>query len=365
MVREVGWLRRLLPLVAGLTGLVLIIVWLAGVFDEKIDPGRDESRSRRLGTRPTVVVESVEKASIEEVVGTLKAANRTVVSARVLAAIEEITVAAGEQVAADDVLVRLDDRELRARYDQAREALSSADAVRREATQAFERARPLYESRVLSKSEYERAEMQLNVAIANRRQAEQAVREAEVMLSYATVVAPRGGRIVDRLAEPGDIARPGVPLLVLYDAGSLRLEAPVSERLAMTLKPMQPLRVLVDAIGAEIEATVDEIVPQADAPSRSFLVKVSLPRSENLYEGMFGRLRIPAGRRRRLCVPASAVRRIGQLEMVDFVGDDDTLERRYVKTGKAGDAGCVEILSGLAAGERVVLDGPDVRTHGH
>lgn len=354
-----GRLRRALPIIAGLGGLVVVIAWLAGVFGDKVEPARIDVPVRRLDGRQVALVELVDRASEEEAIGTLKAARRTVVSARVLAAIEEITVAAGEQVATGDVLVRLDARELQARLDQARQSLASAEAVQREAAQAYERTRPLYESRVLSKSEFERAEMQLNVAVANRNQAEQAVREAEVTLSYATVEAPRGGRIVDRLAEPGDIARPGVPLLVIYDAGSLRLEAPVSERLAMTLHPGQSLRVLVDAVGAEVEATVDEIVPQADAPSRSFLVKVSLPRSENLYEGMFGRMRIPAGTRQRLCVPADSVARIGQLEFVDVVVGDDELERRYVKTGRAGDAGCVEVLSGLAAGERVALRAVD------
>lgn len=352
-----GWLRRVVPVLGGLAALVAVIAWLAGVFEDKIEPGRHEAPPRVLGGRPTATVEAVDRPSVEEALGTLKAAVRTLVSARVLAAIEEVLVAAGEQVAAGDVLVRLDDRELRARLDQAQQSLASAVAVEREAAMAFQRARPLYESRVLSKSEFDRAETQLGVAEASRRQAEQSVREAEVMLSYATVAAPRGGRIVDRLAEPGDIAQPGVPLLVLYDAESLRLEAPVAEHLAMTLRMQQPLRVRVDAIGAEIEATVDEIVPQADAPSRTFLVKVSLPRMENLYEGMFGRLRIPAGTRQRLCVPESAVTRIGQLEFVEVVAKGDTLERRFIKTGRAGDAGCVEVLSGLAAGERVVLAG--------
>ncbi len=353
-----GRVAAILPGAFGLSLLVLIIAWLAGSFDEKIQPDRHPADRRRVPAgQATDLVHEVTKQTIAEVIGTLKAANRTMVSPRVMATIEEVAVVAGQQVNEGDVLVRLDDREIQARLDQARQSLARARAVRREASLAYERAKPLYAKKVLSQSEFERAEAKFAVADANHLQAEQSVREAEVMLSYTTVVAPRSGRIVDRLAEPGDVARPGEALLVLYDAGSLRLEAPVSEGLAVKMRPGDRLEVYVDAVDAEIEATVDEIVPQADAPSRSFLVKVSLPRSETLYEGMFGRLRIPAGERRHLCLDTTAIQRIGQLEFVDVVRPDDTLERRFIKTGRLGFENRIEVLSGLEVGERVLLIG--------
>lgn len=70
---------------------------------------------------------------------------------------------------------------------------------------------------------------------------------------------------------------------------------------------------------------------------------------------MFGRLRIPAGERRHLCLAMDAVVRIGQLEFVDVVLPDKTLERRLIKTGQVGIPGRLEVLSGVEAGERVVL----------
>ncbi len=84
-------------------------------------------------------------------------------------------------------------------------------------------------------------------------------------------------------------------------------------------------------------------------------MKASLPRSEDLYEGMFGRLRIPAGTRRHLCLATDAVRRVGQLEFVDVVTSKGSVERRYIKTGRVGIPGRIEVLSGLRAGEQVVL----------
>jgi RND family efflux transporter MFP subunit len=175
------------------------------------------------------------------------------------------------------------------------------------------------------------------------------------MLSYTTLRAPKAGRIVDRLAEPGDTATPGVPLLVIYDAASLRLEAPVPAPVAVNLRVGQTLQVSIDALDKVFDATVDEIVPQADTPSRSFLVKARLPQSDHLYEGLFGRLRIPVGHRDHLCLPEDAIQTVGQLEYVDVVQNDGTLQRRYIRTGRRGEPGRVEVLSGLSAGERVVL----------
>ena len=83
-----------------------------------------------------------------------------------------------------------------------------------------------------------------------------------------------------------------------------------------------------------------------------------MPAHEGLYPGMFGRLRIPAGQRARICVPSGAVERVGQLEFVYVVHDDGKVERRFVKTGEPcnGD-NLVEVLSGLKAGEKILLSG--------
>lgn len=357
LARILGIAARLAGIVVGAGVVVLAIAWLAGAFETKIPPAEVPAQVRKLSGQPTDVVHEVEKSYIEEVVGTLKAASRSIVSAKVLATIVEIPVTAGDRVAEGDVLVRLDDEQLQARERQAEQELAAARANRREAEQDYRRQARLLEQRAITRAAFEQTTRKLETAQANESRAEQAVAETEVLLSYATILAPKSGRIVDRLAEPGDTARPGEPLLVLYDAESLRLEAPVTEQRAVQLSVGEQLVVFVDALDREIDATVDEIVPQADAPTRSFLVKAGLPRSSDLFEGMFGRLRIPAGTRRHLCLAESAVRQVGQLEFVDVVMPDESLEKRYIKTGRVGLPGRIEVLSGLAAGERVVLYG--------
>lgn len=355
---------RLAVVAVGLGVLVVTIAWLSGMFTQKVPAGWSEHHVARHTTEPTDVVHEVRKSYIEEAVGTLKASSRTVVSAKILATIDVLPVTAGDQVTSGQILVRLDGKQYQARLDQAKEALEAATAQRVQAEQHLARIESLFKQQAASRSDRDSARRDRQVAKANESQAKQAVAEAEVFLSYATITATKNGRVVDRLAEPGDTAQPGQPILVLYDATSLRLEAPVMEQVALKLRVGDQLKVFVDAINRELDAIIDEIVPQADAPSRSFLVKASLPKSDDLYEGMFGRLRISLGERRHLCLADDAVVRVGQLEFVDVVLPDGVIDRRLIKSGQLGMPGRHEVLSGVEAGERVVLHGVSLTDRG-
>ena len=362
-------LKRVLPAIVGLVFLVFVIAWLAGVTEEKIEPGPSDAVVRRVDPNQeqgVYEVREVFKDYFAEAVGTLKASSRTEISARVLAAIDVIRVHAGQAVIAGDVLIELDRRTLESQLSQAESSLVAAQATQEQSEIDHKRAVALSEKRAISQADVDQRTADLRVSQAKLRQAEQAVNEAKVMLSYTTIKAPKDGMIVDRLAEPGDMARPGEPLLVLYDPTSLRLEVPVMENLAVSLKPDDEMVVQIDALdNRQVAAVIDEIVPQAEAASRSFLVKVKLPRSEDMFEGMFGRLIIPVGRRRHLCLHTGAIETIGQLQFVDVVVPDGVLERRFIKTGRYGDTVHREVLSGLKAGERVLLKSPAARKQNH
>ena len=351
--------KTLLPIVLGMVLLVLVVAWLAGVLNEKIEPGREEVDVRQIepGTEnDTYVIREVTKQYIEEAVGTLKSSQRTEISARVLAPINRIAVSAGQAVQPGDILIELDRRAMETRLSQTRAGLVASQASLQQAQNDYKRSTQLVKKQVISQAEMDQNTANLRVAEANLNHAKQAVSESEVMLSYTTIHAPKAGMIVDRLAEEGDMARPGEPLLILYDPTTLRLEVPVMENLAVNLKAGDQLDVQIDAMNnRRIKAVIDEIVPQAEAASRSFLVKVKLPRSKDLFEGMFGRLLIPTGTRRHLCIHTDAVETIGQLQFVEVVGTDGMLQRRFIKVGRFGDPNHREVLSGLQAGERVLL----------
>ena len=174
-------------------------------------------------------------------------------------------------------------------------------------------------------------------------------------LTYTVIKSPVAGRVTERFADPGDTALPGKPLLSLYDPTALRIEVPVRESLVSLLSIGQSVRVRLGSETDTIEGTVDEIVPQAEAGSRTFLVKVGLSKRPGIYTGMFGRVLLAAGERKRVLVPEAAVERVGQLIFVHVLGADRRIERRLITLGPPAGDGRIEVLSGLRPGDVVLL----------
>ncbi len=355
------FLRTAAEVIAALAAMVLLILWMSGVFGHKIPPGEVEAAEEMApANAPTALVEEAEVPVVEEAAGTVQAARKTVASSRIMATIRDILAHAGDQVKEGDVLITLDSRELEARVQEAERAVQGAEASRAKAESDFRRAKSLVARGVVSQSEYDQAAAAFHVADAAYESAQKALQGAQVGMSYAEIRAPVTGRIIDRFADPGDTALPGKPLLSLYDPTALRLEVPVRESLVAGLHLDDQLRVRLGTDEETIEGTVDEIVPQAEAGSRTFLVKVGLPKRPGIYTGMFGRLIIPAGSRRRVLVPQAALERVGQLQFAYVVTEPNRqLERRLVTTGPAAGDSRVEVLSGLRPGEKVLLGSPE------
>ncbi len=340
--------------VVGLALLGLIIAYLAGVFRQKVEPSKlTEPETTAPTFQKIETVREENEPLIERAPGTLSALRETLISARIMATINEIAVRAGDAVTPGQTLVRLDSRDLESREQQARQATAAVRARLTEASQNRERIQKLIAASAASKSQLDAAEAAYKTAQAEVSRSELAASEAGTGRAWATIEAPFAGRVVDRYVEPGDTAMPGQPILKIYDPTRMRLETYVRESLSGSLKPGQKLQVQIDALGANVEGLVAEIVPQSEPGSRSVQVKVALPQRDDLYPGMFGRLLIPAGQARRLYVPENALRQVGQLEFVWVVGPDNRADRRFVKLGGETKEGWVEVISGLQAGDRV------------
>jgi len=351
--------RGILTGLAFLVAIVLLMVWLAGGFHRKID--RSPSQSQATSRHPSGPVAGVETAPVrlrqvprvEQAVGTVRAVHETAVAAKLLAKIMEVNVTAGQEVRKGDMLIRLDDEDLAARVEQAQSSASAARSDRDQAKIEYDRIKQLMEQAAASQIEWDRAQTAFKTAEAELQRAEQAVNESKTVLGYATIRAPIDGAIIDKRVEVGDTATPGQILLTLYDPTRMQLVASVRESLTRRLQVGQTISVNIETIGHTCEGRVSEIVPEAEAASRTFLVKVTGPCPPGVYSGMFGRLLIPLDDESVLVIPRSAVEQVGQLELVE-VTEDDRLRRRAVKLGRLfGNE--VEVLSGLREGERVVL----------
>ncbi|MEZ4334264.1 MAG: efflux RND transporter periplasmic adaptor subunit [Myxococcota bacterium] len=329
--------------------LPVLVLVLVGCGDASRPSGPPPS----LASGEAIPVVEARGPAFEWASGSVASARHTVVASRVLATIEDVRVRAGAEVARGDLLVVLDARDLAARVEEAGQAHAAAKAQRTLAEREDERQMRLLAEGVGTVQERDRAAAALRVARAEVARTEQAIEAARIARSHAEIRSPVSGRVVDRLAEPGDTATPGKPLLRLYDPSVLRVEAPVRESLAVKLHLGQALPVEVESLDLRVEGEVDEIVPFAEAGARTLLVKVRLPADERLYAGLFARVAIPAGERTRVLIPASAVVREGQLEQVWMAEGSGAAELRAITTGERQADGRIEVLSGLRAGERI------------
>lgn len=197
---------------------------------------------------------------------------------------------------------------------------------------------------------------QIRAAQAQVGQSQAALRIARVTRDYATIAAPFDGVVTARLADPGAMAAPGVPLLKVQ-GGAIRLEAVVPESALKAVRHGGSVPVRLDALnGREITGRVVEIAPQGDPSSHTFVVKIDLPAGSGARAGMFGRARFAIGRERRLLVPASAIWEREGLHYLYVVDEEGTIRLRMVTVGEpVGDR--MPVLSGLNAGERIVAIG--------
>ncbi|HTL59152.1 MAG TPA: efflux RND transporter periplasmic adaptor subunit [Candidatus Limnocylindrales bacterium] len=283
------------------------------------------------------------RTSFEEVVGTVRVKLRATLEARVSGRIDQMPVVLGQQVKAGDLIARLYAPEVQARLEQAQASLQQAD-------KDWKRLSTLFEQQAVTRSEYDAADAKYRVAKG-------AVAEAQAMLEYVQVAAPFNGVVTRKLADLGDLAAPGKPLVELEDPSALQLEADVPEAIAAQIRQNATLAVRLESPPIETSGIVKEIARTVDPQSRTFRVKLDLPGAPSLVSGRFARLLVPLGQARSLLVPNSAVVQRGQLEIAFVVSKQQAI-LRLVKTGKhVGND--IEVLSGLDPGENLVIEGAE------
>lgn len=347
-------LLKVLSWIGSIALLTLIGLYLTGAFEERIPADHGwVDRVRAAGDGQPYEVRAVAVPVVERAPGTVRAIRDAAVTSRIVAEVREVLVRAGSRVSASDPLVLLDDRDLRAGVSQREEELAAAEARREEAESNFDRVQGAADRNAVSASALEQAAAARLAARADVKRLEQALERARIDLGHATVRAPFDAIVTDRFVHVGDLASPERPLLRVYDPARMRLEAYVRETLAIDLRAGDTVRVQLETLDLRLDGTVEEVVPQADAASRSFLVKVGLPEAEHLYPGMFGRLLLEAGTTERLLVPEAAVSRVGQLTYLTL--DDDRASRRLVLLGPSAEDGAVEVQSGVEAGARILV----------
>lgn len=335
-------LKQAGKLVGGIAGLAVIMIWASGALRSRQAPGVVAAEPGEPLPAGAVVV-TARRATVPvriALAGTVRSERHINLSARLPAYVEAVHVSAGATVQAGDLLVELDQRELR-------EELAAAQAQFAQAETAYRRSERLLETNATTAQAHETAEAAYRSAVAN-------VERVNVMLSHTRITAPLNGIVSDRFIEAGDLASPGQVLVSVYDPARLRLEVPVPARLVGSFTVGRTVRIDLDQSPGPQSGTVTEVVSAFDPVTRTRRVKVRIDEAgANVLPGMYGQALIETDPDEAVLLRAVAVQRVGQIERIALV-HDGRVHTRLVRTGpRHGED--LEILSGLVGGETVML----------
>jgi RND family efflux transporter MFP subunit len=313
-----------------------------------------------LAAEPPLATGTAELREVEiayTVDAVAEAVRQSTVSAQITGRVTEVNFDVGDRVRAGATIVRIDPREVTDAFLTAQAGAAQVQAQYVNAKANYERSQRLFEQKFVSQAALDRARAEFEAAQAQLEAARAQASQAAVVKGHADVVAPYGGVVAQRHVELGEIATPGKPLMTGFDPKDLRVAASVPQERLADVRRGGGVRIEFSSLGKSVPGGAVTVLPAADPQTHTTRVRVAVPEyPEGAYPGMFARLHFTVGQARKLTVPAAAVIRRNELTAVYVVADDGRPRLRQVRLGEpAGEAG-IEILAGLAAGERVALD---------
>jgi RND family efflux transporter MFP subunit len=357
-----------------LTGLLLLFA-LQGCKD-KVAPGTAEVQRPVISG---VTVEAVHFAAIPqyyETSGSTSAGTTSVVASRLMAAVTGVTVKEGDRVHKGDLLITLDDNDIRQKLQAAtaglQEALQAKASAREHmalAKTTYQRYKNLFEGKAISRQELDQVAAASKVAALEYQRLEATVARAsagldeiKVLQGFAAITAPADGIITNKKVEPGNMAVPGMPLLTVADTSSMEIRTAIEERYAGRISAGMEAAVQIPAIDRQMTGRIKEVVAAVDSDSRTFPVRIALDDPE-VVPGLYAKIRVKTGERSGLLVPANALVSKGQLSGVYTVDADNIVTYRLVRTGnRINDH--IEILAGLAENDLILTSGVEKAVDG-
>ena len=307
-----------------------------------------------------VAAESGAAADVASFDGVVEAVRQTVVAAQVAGAVVALEVKAGDVVNAGQVLVRIDARAAEQNALSSDAQVRAARASLEVAAKEFERQKQLFDKRYISQSALDRTEAQFKATQAAVSAQLAQAGAARTQSGFFIVRAPYAGVVAEVPVALGDMAMPGRALLSLYDPSTLRITVAVPQSVAAALGATAKIKLELPGLAAArqwLEPVHTTVLPTADVATHSVQLRFELPTASGATPGMFARAWLPmqAGGGNRVLIPSKTVVRRAELSAVYVVDAKGRAWLRLVRVGRpVGES--VEILSGLALGERVALD---------
>ena len=346
------------PLVVALSlSLPLTLIGCSGE-----DKAKTAQEARRTVQAQTTIIQPSEGLATTAVTGTVEALESVRVASRLMGYIRDIAVVEGQAVKAGQRLFTIDPLDIEGAVEQARLGLKQAEDAMKDAEADYKRFENLYKDEVVTRQNYEKMKLNYDMAVTRAAQAKAGLGTAQGQMRYATVTSPINGVVTQKLANEGDIAAPGHPVLMVENPARLQVRGSVSEDIHRGLKLGAQVMVEVDGQDQAVAAKVAQLAPAADPMTHTYTVKLDIA-APGLKSGTFARILFPTGKRTVLAVPEAAVLERAGIVGVFVVDAQGSAQYRMVRLGKQ-EGGLVEVLSGLNPGDKVVTGNANAVNNG-
>ncbi|KAA8476785.1 RND family efflux transporter MFP subunit [Arcticibacter tournemirensis] len=296
--------------------------------------------------------------------GQLQSSRSADISTRVMGYITAIHVKAGDRVTKGQLLVSISNEDILAKKAQTEAAIAEASAAYQNAAKDFQRYNALYKEQSASAKELDNISLQYASAGARLKAAKQMKNEAQAMLAYTNLRAPFSGVVTRKLADAGNMASPGLPLLTIEQQGEFEVTAAIPETEITKLKTGQQAKMSIKSGGKTFTGVIREINQSSASTGGQYLIKITVPANEKkgLYSGMYVNVFIPIARETgsvtnegSILVPLKSIVMRDQMTGIYTVSNSSQAVLRWVRLGKQYN-GEAEVLSGLGKDEKFILE---------
>lgn len=340
---------------------VILIFSVAGLLSCS---GKEEKKDGPIEKPIPVIIATASSGSQHAVIasGQVEAVQTGNISTRVMGRITNINVKAGDKVSKGQLLVTISDEDIRAKRAQTEAMIAEAEAAFASAKKDYDRFTALYNQQSATAKELDNVNLQFSAAKARVDAARQMRSEVNASLAYSSLYAPFSGVVTQKLAEVGNIANPGMPILTIEQSGILQVSASIAESDISNVQVGDITNVQVKSTAKNFEGKVVQLNPSSQFTGGQYIIKISIPEADkkDLYSGMYVNVNIPLKDEAKqvtndnVLIPATAIINRDDLTGIYTVGANNTALLRWIRIGKNyGDK--VEVVSGLSKDEKFIL----------
>ncbi len=324
---------------------VLVALLLASIGAQAVQP---------LATATVAYSEVAQTYSAE---GLVEATRQSTVAAQISGRVKAVLFDVGDKVKAGQVILRIDEREAEQALAGSQGQLAQAQANLQNAKVSLDRAKVMFTQKFISQAALDKAQADYDMAAGQAAASRAGAGQASLAQGYTTVTAPYSGVVAARLVEVGETVMPGKPLMTGFDASEMRVMVSIPQYQLDAIGKNPQVQVEIPTQNRVIKAASVTVQPLADSRTHGTQVRVNLPANQvGIYPGMFVRAQFVLGKAKKLLIPVGAVLRRSEVVAVYVVDAKGAPQLRQVRLGESSEAGVVEVLAGLTAGEQVAVE---------